>query len=105
MTTAAALALVVMTTSSLVANDRYGLRRRSESVGNVTNLISMTTIDFDKSESGELIRCTLLEDYSGFVCDDCWHSGEHMGRVLNKLSRSLHGQDYCSSPDGSPTTR
>ena len=99
---AAALVLIVMTSTALAANVRYAQYRRSQSVGNVVNFISQSTIDFDNSDSGQLIRCTLLEDYSQFVCDDCWHSGERVAEELNKLSRSIHGENYCSVSDGSP---
>ena len=92
---AAAIALLGMAMFTLIANDRYALRRRSEPVSNIVNLISTATVEFDDTDAGQAIRCELLSSYEQLTCKDCWHSGTRLTEELNNLSRSKHGSDFC----------
>ena len=97
--TVAFSAMMVLT---LVANDHYAAVQRSKPITNTVNLISTASIEFDSSESGMALRCELLADYAGSVCDSCWHSGIRLQEQLNDLSRSRYGSDFCPIPVENP---
>ena len=90
-----AAAVLVMSTNAFIANDKFSIWRRSGSDGSVVNLISTASIDFDRSEGGQAIRCELISAYSDRNCEDCWHSGARVLEELNQLSRSKYDADFC----------
>ena len=88
-------AVLVMPMNAFITNDKFSIWRRSGPDGSVVNLISTASIDFDRSESGQTIRCELISAYTDRNCEDCWHSGTRVLEELNRLSRSEYGADYC----------
>ena len=88
-------AVLVMPMNAFITNDKFSIWRRSGSDGSVVNLISTASIDFDRSESGQTIRCELISAYTDRNCEDCWHSGTRVLEELNRLSRSEYGADFC----------
>lgn len=85
----------VMSMNAFMANDKLSIWRRSGSDGSVVNLISTASVDFDRSERGQAIRCELIAAYADRNCEDCWHSGARVLEELNRLSRSRYGKDFC----------
>lgn len=86
----------VMSMNAFMANDKFSIWRRSGSDGSVVNLISTASVDFDRSDRGQAIRCELISAYAERNnCTDCWHSGPRVLEELNRLSRSRHGADFC----------
>ena len=93
---AVAAAVLVMSMNAFMANDRFSIWRRTGSDGSAVNLISTASVDFDRSERGQAIRCELMAAYSERNnCTDCWHSGARVLEELNRLSRSRYGADFC----------
>ena len=92
---AVAAVVLVMSMNAFIANDKFSIWRRSGSDGSVVNLISTASIDFDRSESGQAIRCELMAAYTDRNCTGCWHSGVRVLEELNQLSRSKYGADFC----------
>ncbi len=92
--------VLVMSMNAFMANDKFSIWRRTGSDGSVVNLISTASVDFDRSERGQAIRCELMAAYSERnSCTDCWHSGARVLEELNRLSRSKHGADFCPVED------
>ena len=81
---AAATAVLVLSANAFIANDKFSIWRRSGSDGSVVNLISTASVDFDRSEGGQAIRCELMSAYADRNCLDCWHSGDRVLEELNK---------------------
>ena len=95
---AAGVAVLVfaMSMNAFVANDKFSIWRRTGSDGSAVNLISTASVDFDRSERGQAIRCELMAAYTERNnCADCWHSGQRVLEELNRLSRSRYGADFC----------
>ena len=92
---AVAVAVLVMSANAFIANDKFSIWRRTGYDGSVVNLISTASVDFDRSERGQAIRCELISAYADRNCQDCWHSGDRVLEELNKLSRSEYGADFC----------
>ena len=92
---AVAVAVLVVSMNAFMANDKFSIWRRSGSDGSVVNLISTASIDFDRSERGQGIRCELISAYAERNCEDCWHSGARVLEELNHLSRSQYNADFC----------
>lgn len=90
-----AVSVLAMSMNAFIANDKFSIWRRSGSDGSVVNLISTASIDFDRSESGQAIRCELISAYTDRNCEDCWHSGARVLEEVNQLSRSKYGADFC----------
>ena len=90
-----AAAVFVMSMNAFMVNDKFSIWRRSGSDGSVVNLISTASVDFDRSERGQAIRCELISAYADRNCTDCWHSGQRVLEELNRLSRSRYGADFC----------
>ncbi|MCY4664850.1 MAG: hypothetical protein OXC00_09300, partial [Acidimicrobiaceae bacterium] len=97
-----AAAVFVMAMNAFMVNDKFSIWRRSGSDGSVVNLISTASVDFDRSDRGQAIRCELISAYADRNCTDCWHSGQRVLEELNRLSRSRYGADFCpaNSPAG-----
>ena len=95
----ATVLILVVSLNAFVANDTFAIWRRSDSVGSVVNLISTASVEFDRSDEGQAIRCELMSVYADRNCKNCWHSGERTLEELNNLSRSKHGEDFCPSLD------
>ena len=95
----AAILILVMSLNAFAANDKFGIWRRSDSAGNVVNLISTASVEFDRSDEGQAIRCEIMSMYADRNCENCWHSGKRVLEELNTLSRSKYGQDFCPSLD------
>ncbi len=95
LTAAVAAAVLVMSMNAFIANDKFSIWRRSGSDGSVVNLISTASVDFDRSERGQAIRCELVSAYTDRNCEDCWHSGVRVLEELNRLSRSKYDADFC----------
>lgn len=85
----------VMSMNAFIANDKFSIWRRTGSDGSAVNLISTASVDFDRSERGQDIRCELISAYTERNCTDCWHSGQRVLEELNRLSRSRHNADFC----------
>lgn len=85
----------VMSMNAFMANDKFSIWRRTGSDGTAVNLISTASVDFDRSEQGQTIRCELISAYTERNCTDCWHSGQRVLEELNRLSRSRHNVDFC----------
>ena len=93
---AVAAAVLVMSMNAFMANDKFSIWRRTGSDGSVVNLISTASVDFDRSERGQAIRCELMAAYTERNnCTDCWHSGARVLEELNRLSRSRYNADFC----------
>jgi len=92
--------LFVMSMNAFMANDKFAIWRRTGSDGSVVNLIATASVDFDRSERGQTIRCELMAAYNERNdCTGCWHSGARVLEELNSLSRSRHGADFCPVDD------
>ena len=92
--------LFVMSMNAFMANDKFAIWRRTGSDGSVVNLIATASVDFDRSERGQTIRCELMAAYNERNdCTGCWHSGARVLEELNGLSRSRHGADFCPVDD------
>ncbi len=85
----------VMSMNAFMANDKFSIWRRTGSDGSAVNLISTASVDFDRSERGQAIRCELISAYTERNCTDCWHSGQRVLEELNRLSRSRYNADFC----------
>ena len=89
-------AVFVMSMNAFMANDKFSIWRRTGSDASAVNLISTASVDFDRSERGEAIRCELIAAYTERNnCTGCWHSGARVLEELNNLSRSRYGADFC----------
>ena len=96
---AVAAAVLVMSMNAFMANDKFSIWRRTGSDGSAVNLISTASVDFDRSERGQAIRCELISAYAERNCTDCWHSGARVLEELNRLSRSRYNADFCPVED------
>lgn len=85
----------VMSMNAFMANDKFSIWRRTGSDSTAVNLIATASVDFDRSERGQAIRCELISAYTERNCTDCWHSGQRVLEELNRLSRSKHNADFC----------
>ncbi|MXZ54274.1 MAG: hypothetical protein F4Z34_13935 [Acidimicrobiaceae bacterium] len=85
----------VMSMNAFMANDKFSIWRRTGSDSTAVNLIATASVDFDRSERGQAIRCELISAYTERNCTDCWHSGQRVLEELNRLSRSRHNADFC----------
>ena len=95
LTAVAAVVVLVVSMNAFLANDSFSIWRRSDSDGSIVNLVSTSSIDFDKSDRGQVIRCELISAYADQNCENCWHSGTRVLEELNQLSRAKYDADYC----------
>ncbi len=93
-----ALCLSLPAVLALGANTRYAESRRDRPLTSIVNLISASSVDFDRTAAGEARRCALLADYGELVCESCWHSGPRLAEQLNNLSMSRYGAAFCATP-------
>ena len=93
-----ALCLSLPAVLALGANARYAESRRDRPLTSIVNLISASSVDFDRTAAGEARRCALLADYGELVCESCWHSGPRLAEQLNNLSVSRYGAAFCATP-------
>jgi len=87
-----------LTVFTFIANDRHALTRRYDPNSNINNLIAVAAVDFDNTESGQHIRCQLIEAYTERAPRGYWTTGEQLQIDLNRLTRSEYGAKFCPLP-------
>jgi hypothetical protein len=90
--------LVAGLVATLLANVRLQELDRRDPLANLTNQISVASIDFDLTPEGDAHRCRLIERYTEFAPDPgAWIGGPMLRANLDRLAVARHGRPFCES--------
>jgi hypothetical protein len=90
--------LVFGLVATLLANVRLQELDRRDPLANLTNQISIASIDFDLTPEGDAHRCLLIERYTEFVPNPAaWIGGPMLRANLDRLAVARHGRPFCES--------
>ncbi|WP_423916533.1 hypothetical protein [Candidatus Poriferisodalis sp.] len=90
---AAVLAVGLMFT--FLANWRFAEVDRRDPTAAVTSLIAVSTIHLDNSETGDTIRCLLINGYVQVTPEKVWITGWRLRNDLDRFMGERHGLPYC----------
>jgi hypothetical protein len=84
--------------ATLLANVRLQEVDRRDPVANLTNQISVASVDFDLTPEGDAHRCSLLDRYTEFAPNpEAWIGGPMLRANLDRLAVARHGRPFCES--------
>ena len=94
---AVAATLAAGCTATLLSNAQLNKIDQETSLSAINNQIATATIHFDRSGSGNAIRCDLMEAFAAIKGRSNWHEQSRQFRaVLDTLMLDRHGQPFCA---------
>ena len=90
-----AAVLAVGVAFTLLANWRFAEADRRDPSATVTSLIAASTIHVDDSETGNAIRCLLIDGYTHTTPETVWIAGWRLREDLDRFMTKRHGLLYC----------
>jgi hypothetical protein len=97
--TVVVIGLFASATMTLATNYRAADADRRLPLSNIVNQISTATVEFDRTETGNLRRCELIEGYTDFIPEPhLWIGGPQLWANLDALMLAEHGLRFCNKP-------
>ena len=94
-----AMCLGIGLTMTLLTNARLTQVDRHSPIASVTNLISSATVNIDPTETGNMVRCTLLEVYTALEPETSRLAGPKLSKELDRLMLDRYGWPFCDPTD------
>lgn len=85
-------------TLTLLANARLTQVDRHSPIASATNLISSASVNIDATETGNMVRCALVDAYTLMEPETSWYAGKVVER-LDMLMLDRYGWPFCDPVD------